>query len=355
MMDHKERDFSNDVKSARKHVLIINTGGTISMQRSANGYIPAVNYISTALASMPELNCSELPSYDLVECDPIIDSANINQDYWNDLAHIIYKHYQKYHGFLILHGTDTMAYTASALSFMFDNLTKPIILTGSQIPLAEVRGDARDNIINALLLIQNYTIPEVCLLFNNTLFRGNRSKKINNNDFNAYLSPNFPPLANIGIEIKVRDDLLLQCKKTELQLTTLSNPNILYLNLYPGMANQLLKAIAQPPLQALVLACYGSGNAPTFDKYFLKVLDKANQQGIVIVNATQCLYGGVNMNNYKSGQLLESVGVISGFDMTAEATVTKLFYLLSQSTDPEQVKAAMQQNMRGELTAANKR
>ncbi len=338
------------MNTTRKHLLIINTGGTISMQPSENGYIPATNYIGKCLAAMPELNSLELPSYDLIECDPIIDSANMDQHHWNHIAETIFKNYQQYDGFLILHGTDTMAYTASALSFLFDNLTKPIILTGAQIPPAEVHSDAQDNIINSLLLIQHYAIPEVCLLFNNTLFRGNRSKKMHSNDFNAYLSPNYPPLANIGSEIKLRDDLFLKPNKTDTHLAKLTNPTILYLNLYPGMANYLLEAIMQPPLQAIVLGCYGIGNAPTLDKQFLQVLDKAVQQGIIIVNCTQCLYGSVNMKKYQSGQLLESFGVISGYDMTIEAAVTKLIYLLSQPSDPEQVKVLMQQNLRGELT-----
>lgn len=333
----------------KKHVLIINTGGTISMKRSPQGYSPCAGYIKQRLADMPELQDDEMPSYSLIEFDPIIDSANMTQHHWHQIAQSIVDNYQDYDGFLVLHGTDTMAYTASALSFLLEHLAKPVILTGSQIPLVEVRSDARDNIINALLLIQNHDIPEVCLLFNNHLFRGNRVKKINSHSFTAYASPNFPPLATIGINIDLQEQFVLKKSKQPLQLSPLTDSNILHFTLYPGIPNHLLKAIFQSPLQAAVLATYGIGNAP-LDKSFIDTLKDACDRDIIIVNCTQCLHGNVNMDAYQAGKHLQAAGVISGHDMTAEAAITKLFYLFSKNHDIDAIRSLMQKELRGELT-----
>jgi L-asparaginase len=268
---------------------------------------------------------------------------------WNKMGEYIQKHYDDYDGFVILHGTDTMSYTASALSFMLENLKKPVILTGSQLPLFETRNDARENLINAILIAGNYNIPEVCVLFNNKLFRGNRSTKIDASSFDAFVSPNFPTLSKIGTHIRVRFDLLQKTNDKPLELQTINSPIINTLRIFPGLSVNMLESYFQMPLNALVLETYGVGNAPE-DSHFLSVIQQATERGIVVVNCSQCDYAKVRMSDYATGSALLTAGVISGGDMTIEAAVAKLFYLFSKDLSLDDVKSHMIKNLRGELT-----
>jgi L-asparaginase len=244
-----------------------------------------------------------------------------------------------------------MVYTASALPFMLKGLKKPVILTGAQIPLSEVRNDARKNLITALIIAANFKIPEVCLCFGNKLLRGNRAVKVNADGLDAFESPNFPPLGTLGVEIKINWDLVLPPAKTRktIRVSAFNESRVAALRLFPGISIDIIKNFLQPPIRGLILETYGSGNAPE-DLKLISALKAANDRGVVLVNCTQCLKGTVNMEDYATGAALAKAGVISGFDMTLEAALAKLSFLLSQNLSTTKIKKMMQTNMRGELT-----
>jgi L-asparaginase len=335
----------------KKRILILNTGGTISSVKRDHGYEPALGYVKTALAQIPALKHPEMPTYVIKEYQPLLDSSNMTMSDWNRIASDIANNYAEFDGFVVFHGTDTMAYTASALSFMLENLGKPVIITGSQIPLSEVRNDAADNVITSLWLCAHQPINEVCIYFNQHLLRGNRSQKISAQRFNAFDSPNFPHLASIGISIEVHHDLLLSPPVAPFQLQTISPHYIANIRLFPGFVTDILDYLLQQPLQGLVLETYGSGNAPNNDPRFLSLLKQACERGIIIVNCTQCQQGRVEMEQYATGHSLSQVGLISGQDMTPEAAHCKLLYLLSKNFDIDQIKLNMESNLCGELTS----
>jgi len=250
---------------------------------------------------------------------------------------------------VVLHGTDTMAYTASALSFMFENLTKPIIVTGSQIPLSQLRSDGQVNLLNAMYLAANYPIAEVSLFFNNQLFRGNRATKAHADGFDAFASPNLEPLALSGINIQLIKGQLSPYVENELQVTPITPQAIGVLYLYPGISKEVVKSLVNGNIKALVLLSFSVGNAPQ-DPEFLAILDEVSKRGVIITNLPQCLKGQVNMGGYATGNALLNIGVISGYDMTLEACLTKLHYLFSQNLEIETIRHLMQDNLRGELT-----
>lgn len=333
----------------RKRIYVAYTGGTIGMQKSAQGYVPVAGHLSQCVERMPEFFREEMPEFTIHEYQPLMDSSDMAPADWVMIARDIESHYNDYDGFVILHGTDTMAYTASALSFMLQNLAKPVIVTGSQIPLAALRSDGQTNLLNSLYIAANYPIHEVGLFFNNTLYRGNRSTKADANGFNAFASPNFPPLLEAGIEIKVNAGKLREVQQNQLKVVEMTPQPIGVVMLYPGISAELIDNQLKQPVKAMIIQSYGVGNAPQ-DKRLLDSFKRGIEQGITIVNCTQCFRGRVNMGGYATGNALAELGVVSGSDMTIEAALTKLHYLLSQNLSAEVIAERLVDNLRGELT-----
>ncbi len=333
----------------KKRILIINTGGTISSVKTAHGYEPAPGYVESALAQIPTLKHFDMPEYVIKEYKPLLDSSNMTVNEWNRIANDIAHEYDQFDGFVVFHGTDTMAYTASALSFMLEHLSKPVIVTGSQIPLSEVRNDAIDNVITSLWLCAHQPIHEVCIYFNQRLLRGNRTQKVNAQGFNAFDSPNCPHLASIGIDIKLHQHLLLKPSKETFRLQTIMPHFIANFRLFPGFASDVLAYILNQPLRGLILETYGAGNAQNNDPRFLKLLKEACARGVIIVNCTQCQQGRVEMDQYATGHSLKQAGLISGHDITPEAAHCKLLYLLSKNLDATEIKQLMETDLCGEL------
>lgn len=269
---------------------------------------------------------------------------------WIKICHLIEKNYYDYDGFVILHGTDTMAYTASALSFMLENLGKPVILTGSQIPFAELINDARRNLLTAIIFAGKVDLPEVCVFFNNNLLRGCRSRKVDSWSLDAFESPNCPPLATLGMEININYDLVLNQPKGRFRVHETINKNIAVLHLVPGFSDETFTNLLAEPLEGLILQSYGSGNAPAKKSRFLEAITLAVKRGVIVIVTSQCLRGSVNLKQYATGKSLLDAGAISGYDMTVETAATKLGWLLGLGIPKEQVKSLMEIDLRGELT-----
>jgi L-asparaginase len=358
----------------KKRIYIAYTGGTIGMKKSAQGYIPVDGYVTDVVNSLPELFRPEIPDFVIKEYNPVIDSSNMSPSDWQVIADDIASHYDEFDGFVILHGTDTMAYTASALSFMFENLGKPVIITGSQIPLSEIRSDGQANLLNALYLAAHYPIPEVSLFFNNNLYRGNRSTKANSTGFNAFDSPNCEPLANAGIQIKLTEraqeygSRLVGTKsdsshlnstgvstetpvnqKNKFSVNNITDQPVGVVTLYPGICHQVIQNVLSQPVNALIVQSYGVGNAPQNEALIAEIAN-AHQREVLVINRTQCFSGQVNMDGYATGHVLKDAGALSAGDMTLEACLTKLHYLLSQPLSYAQRRALFLENLRGERT-----
>ena len=336
----------------RKRVYIAYTGGTIGMQRTRDGYSPEPGYLQQQMSAMPELTHRSMPSFTIHEYDPLLDSSNMTPREWVKIARDIAEHYDHYDAFLVLHGTDTMAYTSSALPFLLHGLGKPVIVTGSQIPLCEIRNDARENLITSLLIAANHPVPEVCLYFGGKLLRGCRAVKVSADGFAAFDSPNVPPLGNVGIDIEINwEDVRRPRAKQKFEVQPMVGRVVVSaLRLFPGITPELVRNVLRPPLQGLVLEAYGVGNGPDHDAELLDAIADATSRGVVIVDCTQCLEGSVMLGEYAAGSALARAGVISGFDLTAEAALAKLYYLFGRGYAPERVKREMQKDLRGELT-----
>ena len=339
-------------KSRMKKICIINTGGTIGMSTGPDGLRPQPGFIAEQLALMPELNNPSMPEITVQEYEPVIDSSNIQIADWRQLAGDIAGQYDQYDGFVVLHGTDTMAYTASALPFMLRGLGKPVILTGSQLPLADVRNDARENLKTALLLAAGYTIPEVCIYFGDLLIRGCRATKHSAASFHAFSSPNYPPLGSAVTELQVFQEWVRPVPPLDQGLTveSLQPQEIATFRLFPGVSVEVLQNVLRRPLKALILESFGDGNGPSRNQGFVECIRDACQAGIVILNLSQCGHGSIRQTAYETGAALEKAGVVSGCDMTIEAALAKLTYLFSRDLGVDEVKAELQRDLVGELT-----
>jgi L-asparaginase len=341
--------------SLKSKILVIYTGGTIGMM---------MNPETRALEPFPfddiYAHLSMLRTIDaeisVKEMLPLIDSSDTNPDFWVRLATLIYDNYKNYDGFVVLHGTDTMAYTASALCFLLENLSKPVILTGSQLPLGVMRTDGRENILNSIEIAAakkegKPRAPEVCIYFENALLRGNRAYKDNAEHFNAFHSANYPKLAEVGVHVKFNDPFIRSTTDYLLKLHKNIDENIAIIKLYPGITQQAMQSVFNTEgLRAVILETFGSGNAPSHAE-FISILEEAVQKGIVIVNVTQCKGGGtVEIGRYGVSLLLQKIGVVSGHDITTEAAVAKLMYLLGEGLTNEEVKHYMGVLLRGEIT-----
>lgn len=337
-----------------RRVLIIYSGGTIGMRPSDHGYIPMIKFNIIINKTISTRNLDNFPIFEVIECHDLIDSSNLHPNHWTGLAQLIINNLSLYDGFVLLHGTDTMAYTASMLSYMLLGINKPVILTGSQIPMIEPRTDAIENLITAVLLAGHYNIPEVCIYFANRLLRGNRSTKVKSVEFDAFDSPNFPWLGTIGINIDIKHQLLLS-KRATLKHPANFDPNaVAIFRIYPGISVEILKAVLQSPsLKGLVLQTYGAGNPPDANKTFINLLEEATDQNILLLNVSQCYQGIVNQGSYATGATLNRIGVISGADLTVEAAFTKLHFLLSQNDHISNIRQAVVTPIAGEITPTN--
>lgn len=338
------------------HVLIIYTGGTIGMVCNAETKAHEPLDFTHLASHVPELSEVRV-SFDTVQFDPPLDSSNVSPHHWAELAHVIVENYDSYDGFVVLHGTDTMAYTASALSYMLENLAKPVILTGSQLPIGVLRTDGKENLITAIEIaaardrIGLPMVPEVCIYFQSVLLRGNRSKKSNAEQFNAFVSPNYPPIAQIGVHIYYAHHYIRHNCEASLTPHYEMCSDIVVLKIFPGITQETVSAVLSiPHLKGVILETYGTGNAMT-DDWFIRLLQDAVERGVVIVNVSQCIGGQVEMERYDTGNRLAHAGVIGAADMTFEATVTKLMFLLGQGHTQREVEQRMTQPIAGEMNA----
>ena len=339
----------------RPHILLIYSGGTIGMVKDfKTGALKVFNFdkLLTHIPELNHLNCT----IDSVSFKEPLDSSNMNPSRWVSLVEIIEDNYEKFDGFVVLHGSDTMSYTASAISFMLENLTKPVIFTGSQLPIGDLRTDAKENLITSIEVAsaQENGIPlisEVCLYFEYKLYRANRTTKINAEHFQAFSSFNYPPLAESGVHLKFFKNVIFNSKKTEnLTIRKQFDTNVVILKIFPGITQNVVQSILKiEGLKGVILETFGSGNAPS-EQWFLNLLEKSINSDIHIVNVTQCAGGSVMMGHYETSVLLEEMGVISGKDITTESALAKLMYLLGENIPKSEFKSIFETSLRGEMT-----
>ncbi|MBF2707044.1 asparaginase [Flavobacterium soyangense] len=340
---------------SKAKILLIYTGGTIGMMKDfENGALKAFNF-KKLLQRIPELKQLEC-DIETVSFETPIDSSNMTPEKWAEIAVIIEDNYVQFDGFVVLHGSDTMSYSASALSFMLENLSKPVIFTGSQLPIGDLRTDAKENLITAIQIAslrQNNKpiISEVCLYFEYKLYRGNRTTKINAENFNAFISPNYPTLIESGVLLKTYPELFLpKVRIKKLRIHKNMDTHVAIIKIFPGISEAVLAAILGiPQLKGIVLETYGAGNAPT-EEWFLSLLKNGITRGLQIVNVTQCSIGSVTMGKYETSTALKEIGIISGKDITTEAAITKLMYLLAQNVPVAIFKTIFETSLRGELS-----
>jgi L-asparaginase type I len=362
-MRHRRLGLPCPAMSDAARVLVLNTGGTIGMREGPRGFAPSAGALEEEILRRPSLSDPAEPRfttarfedgtrvrYDVIEYDPLLDSANLDLSHWARFARDLGEHYDAYDGFVVLHGTDTMSYTASALSFLFENLAKPVVLTGSQLPLARVRSDGMDNLLTALWVAGRSRLPEVMLAFHHRVLRGNRSTKRDASGFDAFASPNHPPLAEAGVAIRVHREDALPVPSAPFRVTTGLSPHVAALRIYPGITREIMENFLRPPLEGLVLETYGTGNAPDARRDLLEVIEAATARGVVVLNVTQCSKGTVN-TAYQAGRALSEAGVLSGADLTPEAALTKLCWLLARpELSRDDLRRLVTTPQRGEMT-----
>ncbi len=341
----------------RASLLLIYTGGTIGMKQDPEDLALKPFDFSQIWDEVPEIRKFAV-RLDVHTFSPLIDSSDVEPALWQELARLIRDRYDDYDGFIILHGTDTMSYSASALSFMLDGLTKPVIFTGSQLPIGVPRTDGKENLISAVEIAAakdadgHALVPEVCICFGSLLMRGNRTTKMNAELFNAFQSPNFPPLAEAGITIRYDGKAIRKPLDwyQNLSINTRLDTRVSVLKIHPGITPDIVRHIVcDSGIRAVILETYGSGNAPS-KAWFLDIIEEAVRSGKVLVNVTQCPAGTVDMGLYANGKALERAGVVGGADATTESTLAKLFFLLGKSDDPAWIRRMMGRNLKGEIT-----
>ena len=341
-------------KNDKSAILLIYTGGTIGMKESGHGLVP-FNF-SQILSEVPELQkfTFKIDSYTF---DPLIDSSDVEPGMWKELAMLIKEKYDQYDGFVVLHGTDTMAYSASALSFMLEGLAKPVIFTGSQLPVGSLRTDGKENLVSAIEVASakdsrgRAMVPEVAIYFNSQLLRGNRATKVNATAFDAFRSPNCPPLAEAGIRIRYNKALIrYPSSETPLSIHTDLDTRVAILKVHPGITEQVARnVLLGDGIRAVIIETYGSGNAIS-KPWFIDIIRESAASGKILLNITQCLAGDVNMNLYATGKALKEAGVVSGSDITTEGGLAKLFVLMGEHADNEKVKRLLEKNLKGEIS-----
>ncbi len=351
------KQLQTKIITEKASILLIYTGGTIGMvEDPKDGTLKPFDF-THILNAVPEI---EKYAYriDSFSFEPLIDSSDIEPRQWQRLAFLIASKYDTYDGFVVLHGTDTMAYSASALSFMFENLTKPVIFTGAQLPIGAPRTDGRENLISSVEIAADKDtdghalVPEVCICFNDKLMRGNRTSKLNADRFTAFQSPNYPSLAEAGINIIYNTRAIHRPSDWEspLILHTELDTRVSILKIHPGITPGVVRNIlCGPDTRAVIMETYGSGNAPS-KSWFIDYVKEASDSGKILLNVTQCTEGNVNMDIYANGKALKEAGVVGGYDCTTESALAKLFYLLGRSDDPEWIKKHLEENLRGEIS-----
>ncbi|MBQ7387055.1 MAG: asparaginase [Clostridia bacterium] len=320
------------------------------MKKTQKGYAPVSGFFSNALLEIPDLSSEDIPAWELYEMSPLLDSSDMTVNEWNSIGRIIFDNYELYDGFVVLHGTDTMAYTASALSFILGGVNKPVVLTGSQIPLSEVRSDGRDNLITSLVIAGEGIANEVCLYFSGKLLRGNRAMKMSADDLVAFDSPNYPHLADVGISVKYNISAIKRADGEKISYTPLSNVPIGVIKVFPGIQFGLFETIMTEKLSGIVLETFGAGNIPGGGGDLIPIIKHAFECGSVITVCSQCPAGSVSLGTYEASSALKRAGAVSGLDMTTEAAVAKLYYLFSLGYSADVIKRRMEESLRGELT-----
>ncbi len=340
-----------------RSILLIYTGGTIGMKQDPDtlALVPFnFNQIEEEVPELKKFGC-KIDSYSF---DPVIDSSDVVPQFWVELAELIQKNYDRYNGFVVLHGTDTMSYSASALSFMLDDLEKPVVFTGSQLPIGMLRTDGKENLISSIEIAAaqdaegRAMVPEVCIYFESYLYRGNRTTKYNAENFRAFRSANYPVLAEVGIHIKYNTSFIRYPKEwgKPLKVNKKLDTGVAVLRIYPGIGRPVIDTvIGTPGIRAMIIETFGSGNAPT-SEWFIEAVKRAVAKDIIVLNVTQCQAGSVDMDAYATGVALKKVGVVSGYDSTFEAALLKLFFLMGYHSDNERVKEDLTKNLRGEIS-----
>lgn len=357
-MNYKIVRLSTSVQSdITSSVLIIYTGGTLGMAYDKSGALVPFNF-GQILDKIPTLTSMNI-AITVISFPEPIDSSNVNMQHWKDMAYIIYENYDSYDGFVILHGTDTMAYSASMLSYMLQGLSKPVVFTGAQLPISAMRSDARENLMTSLEIAAakvdgKPVVPEVCIFFNHMLLRGNRSKKVQSVHFDAFESENYPALAEAGIIIDYNHAVIRPFEEgAKLKHQNKMDNNVMIVKLFPGITGKILEScFATDGLKGVVLETYGSGNSPS-ETWFLKALEKAVDKGLILLNVSQCNGGRVIQGRYETSKDLKRIGVLSGGDITTEAAITKMMFLLGNEADQTLLRKKLVLPLVGEMTAAN--